>query len=53
MDKISKKILLETYGKNYDILMVVEDLLEPMSKTERETYDKLLKNLTEEQKQLF
>lgn len=53
MEKFTKKILIDVYGENYDIIKVVEDLLEPISKTENETYDKLLADLTERQKQLL
>lgn len=46
-------MLQDVYGKNFDIVYVVEDLLEPISKEEKETYDKLCDELTTEQKEML
>lgn len=53
MDKITDKILAQVYGKNYDIRHVVENLLEPYSNKEKESYDKLCEELTDKQKKLL
>lgn len=48
-----EKILQILYGENYDIVEVVNKLLEPRGEAELEAYNKLCDGLTNEQKRLF
>ena len=46
-------MLKKVYGENYNIREVIEKLLEPIGTAEREAYDKLLSDMSDEQKQLL
>ena len=46
-------VLKKMYGENYNICEVLEKLLGPIGNEERETYDKLLSNMSDEQKELL
>lgn len=48
-----KDILKNIYGENYDIVVVLEDCLEPKGKRECKAYDKLIDSLNSKQKQLL
>lgn len=48
-----KEVLEKIYGKNYDIIFVLEELLEPKCNDEKEAYDKLCAELKSEQLELL